>query len=139
MKSAKGGRKAQVTAIKVLGFVIPFIIGWFLAWLIEKPPVHETDFVQGILTASSLLVGLSGVLLGIVRFPQHANIADKILVGTLKAMLILSLVLGMLTILFSLSWYAKGTSALLRCAVMSFGSQLGYVLMFLLFPKYYLK
>ena len=139
MKTDKGSLKRQFIAVRVLGFVIPFPIGLALGWLLLAPLVHEKDFVQGIFTASSVLIGLSGVLLGIVRFPRYANIAEKLLAGTFKAMLILSLVFGLLTIFLSLSWYAKAGFDFLRYAVMSFGCQLGYILVFLFFPKYYLR
>jgi hypothetical protein len=139
VKSAKGGPIRQYITLKVLSYVIPFTLGLVFGWLLKTPLKHETDFIQGILTASSVLVGLSGVLLGIVRFPRPGNIAEEIVVGAFKVMLILSLLLGILTILLSLSWYAKGNSALLQGAVISFGSQLGYLLVFLLFPKYYLR
>lgn len=129
----------EFSVFQILKLLVPFMLGIILFLLLRGPIAHEKELAGGILTASSIVLALSGVLLGIARFSAVKKTPEEILAGTFKLVLIFSVIAGLITIFLSLFWYAKGTSGFLEWAAVAFGTQLGYVLIFLFFPKYYLR
>jgi glucose uptake protein GlcU len=123
---------------RIIGVMI-MPLGYFCGELFNGPIVYEKELAQGFLTASSVLMALSGVLLTIARFPKTKPGPQDIMSGLFKVTLIFSLLAGFVTIFLVFFWYAKATSSFLEWAGFSFFVQLGYVLLFLFFPKYYLR
>jgi hypothetical protein len=114
-------------------------LGYVFSTLFNGPIAYEKELAQGFLTASSVLMALSGVLLTIARFPKTKTGPQDMMSMMFKGTLILSLLAGFVTIFLVFFWYAKATSNFLEWAGFSFFVQLGYVLLFLFFPKYYLR
>jgi len=123
-------------AYRIIGVMI-MPLGYVGSLLFKGPIAYEKELAQGVLTASSVLMALSGVLLGIARFPATKQGPQEIVSGLFKLALISSLFSGFATMFLVLFWYAKATSGFLEWAGCAFVVQLGYLLLFLLFPKYY--
>jgi len=124
---------------KLLSQIIAFSLGGIVAFFFKGTLVYEKELVQSILTVSSVL-GLASVLLGIARFSEYKN--DRfsfLIVGVLKSRLIGSLFFGVAAMFLSLFWYAKNIDSLVFWAMFCLCVQLAQVLVFLFFPKYYIK
>jgi hypothetical protein len=129
----------ELAIYRVVNHVVPLLLGYVFAHLIHEPIIYEKELAQGIMTSSSILLALSGVFLSIGRFSAKKKSIEEIMAGVFKTYLILSVVVGFITILLVLFWYSKASFSYLWWAIFTFGIQLGYILVFLLFPKYYLK
>ena len=125
-------------AYRIIGVMI-MPLGYVCSLLFNGPIAYEKELAQGILTASSVLMALSGVLLTIARFPKTKPGPQDIMYRLFRGTLIFSLLAGFVAMFLVLFWYAKATSGFLEWAGFSFFVQLGYVLLFLFFPKYYTK
>ena len=126
-------------AYRVVSLIVIFPIGYAAGLLFRGPITYEKELAQGLLTTSSVLVALSGVLLGIARFSVAKKPPWDMLARRFKIDLILSLFSGFVTMFLVLFWYAKATSGFLEWAGYSFFIQLACVVIFLFFPKYYTK
>jgi c-di-AMP phosphodiesterase-like protein len=114
-------------------------IGFMLGMLFSGTIVYEKEFAEGILTASSVLMALSGVLLTIARFPRTKSELQNINNSIIRSTLLLSLFAGFACMFLVLFWFAKVESSFLEWAGLTFFIQFGYVILFLFFPKYYIK
>jgi len=123
----------------IISMVVTIVLGYSISKLFTTPIVYEKEFAEGIITASSVVTALSGALLAIARFPATKPSLGHMLASSFKLNLIVSLIAGPVTLFLILFWYAKATPSLLQWAVFSFAYQLLNVLIFLFFPKYYLK
>lgn len=120
---------------RIIGSAVPWVLGYLVAELLKGEIVYEKELVQGIFTGSSVVLALSGVLLGIARFSPKEKTPEEILTSIFKLHLILSVIAGLVTIFVLLFWYAKGDSKFLFWATFTFSVQLGYVLTFIFFPS----
>lgn len=127
--------KYAYTLISVM--IMP--LGYVCGLLFNGPIAYEKELAQGVLTASSVLMALSGVLLTIARFPRTKPGPQDIVTGLFKGTLTLSLFAGFASMFLVLFWFAKAKSGFLEWAGFTFFVQLGYVLLFLFFPKYYTR
>jgi hypothetical protein len=123
----------------IIGTVVSAVLGFSISKLFSTPMVYEKEFAEGIMTASSVVIALSGALLAIARFPTTKPTVEDIVASSFKVSLIVSLIAGLVTLFLILFWYAKATPSLLQWAVFPFAFQLLSVMVFLFFPKYYLK
>jgi hypothetical protein len=126
-------------AYRILRYIMIALIFFPAGLLFLGPITYEKELAQGLLTTSSVLVALSGALLGIARFSVAKKPPWDILAGRFKIDLILSLLSGFATMFLVLFWYARATSGFLEWAGYSFSIQLACIVVFLFFPKYYLK
>jgi len=124
---------------RIVQFIIVIPLGYATGKLLSGPIAYEKEFAQGLLTASSVLMALTGALLGIARFSATKETPTELVVSRFKMSLILSLFSGLTSIFLILFWYAKATFGFLEWACYTFCFQLGFILIFLFFPKYYLK
>ena len=128
----------EASVFFILSRTLPFFGGLVLTLLFTGPVIYERELAQGILTCSSVLFALSSVLLGIARFSTSKNELEDLSADLVKAVLFFSLAAGLVCMFLVLFWYAKGDLGLLKWSCLSFFTQVGYVLTFLCFPKYYL-
>jgi len=124
---------------RIVQLLIVFPLGYAVGKLFSGSIAYEKEFAQGLLTASSVLMALTGVLLGIARFSAAKETPEDLVATRFRMNLILSLFSGLASIFLILAWYAKANFGFLQWACYSFCVQLGFVLIFLFFPKYYLK
>jgi hypothetical protein len=124
---------------RIIGIAVSIVLGYSVSKLFSTPMVYEKEFAEGIMTASSVVIALSGALLAIAKFPATELSVEDIVASSFKLNLIVSLIAGLVTLFLILFWYAKATPSLLQWAVFSFAIELGNVMIFLFFPKYYLK
>jgi hypothetical protein len=121
-----------------LGTIVPLVLGYIVSQVFKSPIVYEKELTQGILTASSILLALNGVMLRLAKFPDEDRIVEAITAWQLRVNLLLSLLAGLITIFLALAWFAHGTPNLIEWATFGLFVQLGYLLIFLLLPRYYL-
>ena len=124
---------------RIVQFLVVLLLGYAAGKLFSGPIAYEKEFAQGVLTASSVLMALTGVLLGIFRLPTAKKPLEDLVVSRFRLNLILSLFSGLASIFLILAWYAKANFSFLQWAFYPFCLQLCFVLAFLFFPKYYLK
>lgn len=129
----------RLVVYKVLNHIIPLIIGFIIVILIKNPPAFIKEFAMGILTGSGLLIALSIGLISKAKFSAKKDTLEEMLAIIYKNYLILSLIVGLITIFFVIFWYAKTTYIFLQLATFGFGVQLSYILIFLFSPRYYLR
>jgi hypothetical protein len=122
-----------------LNSIIPCVIGFGIAYLLSDPIAFPNEYAMGIIIISGLLLALSSVFLSIAKFSAKKETPEVLLDDTLKRYLIMSFLFGIIAIVLVLFWYAKGNFDLLWWATCFLGFQLGFVLIFLFFPKYYVR
>ena len=129
---------ARYTVYLSLSTIIPLGLGYLMSLLFKGPITHEKELVQGILTVSSILLALNGVMLRLAKFPEDNETPEGLIAGCFRANLVFSLLAGLVTIFLALAWFANGTPNLIQWATFGLFVQLGCLLVFLLFPRYYL-
>ena len=95
--------------------------------------------MQALITASSISMGIAGVLLTIARF-RHSKDESLTLFGSrLKTSLIFSILYGFAALVIMLIWYTNPSLTLLQWASVLFLGQTTNIVLFLLFPQYYTR
>jgi hypothetical protein len=119
---------------------LPLVLGLTSRWfgILKSPFAHIDGFAEAIITCSSILAAVAGVLLSMgIRSNLKDNLS-RLFVTSVKNTLFFSFLAGFASMLSILCWYSKDEFGTLRWGAVFFLTQLCYLcavlILFLLRP-----